>query len=488
MLDRVPNYVWPVATLICWGGALLLLGLVGFTPFGLDEGAARALLLNWSTSDQIANPVFIFQIPDFRALLFIPLGIYWSGSMLAAKVFTIMVAFVAVLALYRWSRVQWNDEVALVASGLFLVAPLTLMQIDAMDQGIYLIFIVGLGLWVDAKFRTQERTITGWYFVLMILTAITITIHPMGLAFPMALAWQWYRAPVGKKHQQHIFIGLAITTGIMLAMGAGWIAIDWFGNPVLPLAHIIYSFYPAEPPGEEEMVLGTLGFILLLVILLYIGKELTRSLPGRTLLSALAIGLFCADAAWALVAQIVIIYGGVELLIRANRKLPVNNFFGQRGIATFAVFVLLFWFMQMDRAHAHNLANNILDPVDQIIDQLRAEAANPDKPFRAASQWPARTMIAVRRDVLPLPPPMPDSATLWKNIKSLSHIVFAHNDPRHHNLAEQLAELITVTQTLAVDSGGAIIAIKSDTPPPVPTSAPIPAPAPLPGSAPAARP
>jgi len=489
MLDRIPYYVWPIAALAAWGGALLFLGLVGFTPYGLDEGAARALLLNWSTSDQIANPVFIFEIPDFRAMLFIPLGIYWSGSMIAAKVFTIIISFIGIAALYYWARKHWTDEVALLASGLMLVAPLTLLQIDAIDRGVFLLFIISLGLWVDAKYRTLERSITGWYFVQMLLVAITITIHPMGLAYPAALAWNWYRVPVSKKHQQHMFIGLAIATGIILAMGAGWIALAWFNNPLPALAHIVYTFYPADPVQENALVLGTLCFILLLVVLLFSGRQLLRSLPGQTLLGALVIGLFCADLSWAFIAQIVILYGGVALLIEVNKKLPLQNFFGQRGIATGAMFIILFWYMQMDRARALNIANEVLNPVDQIIHQLSLEAADVNKHFLVASQWPARTMIAVRRDVLPLPPPMPDSATLWKNIKTISHIVFAHNDPKNYNLAQQLAELITVTQTVTVDTGGAIIAIK-DAPeenPPAPTS-PAPPAEPATQDAPESRP
>src|SRR3569832_682049 len=71
--------------LLAWGGALLSLDLLRTTPYGLDEGAARGLLLIWSISDKNNNPIVTLGIPDFRALLFIPLGAYWPGSLIAAK-------------------------------------------------------------------------------------------------------------------------------------------------------------------------------------------------------------------------------------------------------------------------------------------------------------------------------------------------------------------------------------------------------------------
>ncbi len=462
LLERVPSSAWPVAVLLSWGAALLFFGLVRFTPYGLDEGAARALLLNWSTVGQIANPVFIVGIPDFRAVLFIPLGIYWSGSIVAAKVFTILIAFAGVLLLFHWSRRRWSEELALLASGLFLVAPLTLLQIDSMDQGIYLLTLVAAGLWIDAKYRSLPRPMGGWYFTHMLLTAVIITLHPMALAYPAVLAWQWYRDPVSKKHRQHMFVGLAIATGVILAMGAGWVAIDWLVNPVLSLARVFYVFYPVDVDHDQELVLGTLCFILLLLVLLAAGRELARDTAGRMLLAALALGLLCADLAWALLAQVVIVYGGGAWLLKAAGRPALQKVFGQRGLVTGLLFLLLFWCMQMDKTYANQLANNILDPVDQLIDQLREEAADVNKPFRAASQWPSRTMIILRRDVLPLPPPMPDSQTLWNNIKMLTHVIFAHSDKGNYPLAKQLAELITVTRTEAVEAGGVIVSIKPE--------------------------
>ena len=120
VLEKIPSKLWIYVVMCAWGGAILWFGLVSFTPYGLDEGAVMALLLNWSVVDQVVNPVTTYGGPDFRALLFIPLGLYWSGSMIAAKVFTLLVCFGSAMLLYHWAKnraIQHRDEVALIATG-----------------------------------------------------------------------------------------------------------------------------------------------------------------------------------------------------------------------------------------------------------------------------------------------------------------------------------------------------------------------------------
>src|ERR1017187_9791559 len=78
-------------------GGLLLLPwaiLIGLTfrasPYGLTEEGAKALLLAWSISDQVASAVFTLGAPDIRAIFFLPLGLLWSGQVIAAKVLTLL--------------------------------------------------------------------------------------------------------------------------------------------------------------------------------------------------------------------------------------------------------------------------------------------------------------------------------------------------------------------------------------------------------------
>jgi len=56
MLDKISPRIWAIAIMCAWGAAILWLGLVSFTPYGLDEGAAMALLLNWSVADSGHQP------------------------------------------------------------------------------------------------------------------------------------------------------------------------------------------------------------------------------------------------------------------------------------------------------------------------------------------------------------------------------------------------------------------------------------------------
>src|SRR3569832_2815327 len=102
-LRQILERFWGLIVLLAWGGALLSLELLRTTPYGLDEGAARGLLLIWSISDKIIIPFVTLGIPDFRALLFIPLGAYWPGSLFVVLVFSLALAFAAVTLLYRWS-------------------------------------------------------------------------------------------------------------------------------------------------------------------------------------------------------------------------------------------------------------------------------------------------------------------------------------------------------------------------------------------------
>src|SRR5208283_2659543 len=113
-------------------GALLLLPwaiLVGLTlrsdPYGLTEEGAKALLQAWSIGDQVASAAFTLGAPDIRVILFLPLGFLWPGQVIAAKVLTLLTMAGAAVALYHWRRRDDQAEAALLATGLLMIAPLT---------------------------------------------------------------------------------------------------------------------------------------------------------------------------------------------------------------------------------------------------------------------------------------------------------------------------------------------------------------------------
>lgn len=462
LLKKMPPRLWVYLLMLAWGGIILWAGLMNLAPYGLDEGAAVALLLNWSVVDQVINPVTTYGGPDFRALLYVPLGLYWSGSILAAKIFSLIVAFGTAMLLYHWTRqrnTQHGDEVALIATGLLLISPSTLGLTDSMSVGPYLVAAFGLGWIIDRKYRASEHIISSLYFVQTLLVAITITLHPIGLAYPIALAWRWHKNPKSDRQKKQVWIGIGISTGIILAMQTGWIALAWMENPIMSLSRMFQG--TSESIIEISAVPGITAVILLLVVLFKQGRALLDDLFGSCLLLGLLFGLFIADINWAFLALVIILYCGTPLLIRANLALGKHaGFVGQRGLVMASLLVLATLFMQADQAHGVRLESGVLSPTDELIQALIPEAADPEKHFLAASQWPARTMLVVRADVLPLPPAAKDGPEQIAIIKGLTHLIFNHNDPDNALLTQNFREMSDATITLTRQPGGIILALR----------------------------
>ncbi len=466
MFDKIPPRLWAYLVMVIWGGAILWFGLMNFTPYGLDEGAAMALLINWSIADSVINPVTTYGGPDFRALLFIPLGLYWSGSIFSAKVFTLMACFGAAMLLRNWAQRrpgQHGEEAALIATGLFLISPALLGQADSMGVGPYLIGVFGLGWVLDARYRASEHNISSLYFLQLLLIAISVTLHPMGLAYPLALAWHWHKNPKSQKQKQQVWTGLALASGIILAMQTGWIALTWMANPFESLSLALLGGI-TRFDSEISLVPGIIAALLLITVLVKQARSLLDDLFGTSLLLALVIGLFVADTSWALLAVAVTLYCGTPLLISANRTLGARaGFIGQRGLVMAVLLVLGTVFMQVDKAHGVRIESGLLSPTDELIQELIPEAANPEKHFLAASQWPARTMLVVRADVLPMPPAAENGPEQLAMIKGLTHLIFDHNDPDNTLLARNFQEMTDATITLSRQPGGVILALR-DTP------------------------
>ena len=459
MLERIPKPVLFLLMMSAWGGAIILFQLVKFNAFNLDEGAAMALLLNWSVSDQIINPVATYGGPDFRALLFIPLGLYWPGSMVAAKVFTLMFCFAAALLLYKWSESTDNKESALIATGLFLVSPVLIYLADTIAVAPFLLTIFGIGLYLDTKYRASPHSISSLYFIQMLVVAIAITLHPMGLAYPLALVWQWYKNPKSDKQKKQVWIGIGITVIVILAMQTGWIDIAWGSNPLTSLHNAIMG-YNLREPYLEPWIGGAIVIIPLLYLLFRDFKKLSDNLMGSMLLFSIAIGLTAADQNWALIALAVLLYRSIPVLIIMNKSFKTLNFLGQRGIVFVAIMTVSLLFMQANKSYAIQISSEVLTPRDQLIQRLAEEARDPDKPFLAASQWPAQTMIVCRRDVLRLPPARENGPELLKIIKGITHMIFDHRDIKNNALARNIAELSGQTETIDIQPSGVIVKIR----------------------------
>src|SRR3569623_227203 len=269
-ISRLLNRYWGIIVLLIWGGALLGLGLLRTAPYGLDEGAARGLLLIWSIFDKIVNPIVTLGIPDFRALLFIPLGAYWPGSLLAAKFFTVVLAFIAVTLFYRWSSRTADAEASLIASTLLLIAPQFINEIDSIDTGVYLLFALAVGNWLNTTYRTAQRAFSGWFFMQLLWVGITITLHPAGLAYPLVLSWAWYKDPLDPRQKRQLLLGLALVTTITLAIRGGWSTVAWGVSPLRSLADAHQAVIGVADPN---WLIGVL-FALLLAEVVWADRRL----------------------------------------------------------------------------------------------------------------------------------------------------------------------------------------------------------------------
>lgn len=459
MIDRIPKFAWYLIIFCAWGGVIIGFNLIRFNAFNIDEGAAMALLLNWSVSDQIINPVTTYGGPDFRVLLFIPLGVYWPGSMIAAKVYTLIFGFAGAMFLHKWSEATEDKETALIATGLLLISPVLIFLADTIAVAPFLLTIFGIGYLLDKKYHASPHAISGWYFSQMLVVAIAVTLHPMGLAYPMALAWQWHRNPKSQKQKIQVWSGIGITVIVILAMQTGWIDIAWGDNPLASLHNALMG-YNLRDPHLDNWIGGAVLAVPLLYLIYRDYNKLSRDLMGSMLVLALVIGSIAADQNWAMIAIVVLVFRGIPALIALNKSRSALNFMGQRGIVFAAILVTSFIFMQSDKSYAIQLSTDVLTPKDQLIQSLALEAGNADQPFLAASQWPAQTMIICKRDVFKLPPPQKSGADLLKSIKGITHIVFNHRDPKNHELAKNIAELSGFTETLDIQPNGVIVKIR----------------------------
>lgn len=475
MLEKITPRYQALLLLLFWGTLLLTTGVLRMDAYGVDEAAARALLLVWSIVDRVINPVIVLGIPDLRALLFAPIGIYWPGSIVAAKVFTALIAFAGILMCYNIYRRHNREEAALIGSGLMLIAPLTLAQINALAAGPYLLLGFALGQWLDSAYRRSQRAWGGWFFLHMLVIMIITSIHPLAIAYPLALVIEWYRRPVDPRQQRHVFIGVACAVVITLLLRGGWTGVAWLSNPFRALSGVIWGV-----TGDESFTISSalIAFTLAMLLLLKF-KQLWRDFSGLILLLTIIPGLFYADLNWAFMVLALLLYSGTTALIELNSKLGGNNFAGQRGLVMLALFIVTTLFLQGDKARRQAIEANLLPPQDALIQDLALEVedASPNA-VQIMSQWPGRTMLATRRKVFPLPPDYPDSETFLKNIKGTTHIIFDPRTPANRKLSANLANLTAISETLYMERGGVIIAIDttghSAKPAPQPTPPPPP--------------
>jgi len=454
LFGRIPTRYWGLASLV--GLTVIYLALFRYDDYGIDEGAARALLLNWSIVDQIANPVSFLGAPDLRALLFIPLDFHWAGDLIAAKVLTLFLMLGLALTLHHWAEEHLGSEVALIGTGLLMIAPVSVMQVDAIGKGPYLLLAFYLGYWFEARYRDSKRHIPGDYFTLLIAVALAVSLHPAGLALPAAIAWHSWKNPIGKEKWRNLLIGLAIITILFPIIRWGWPELNWWSDP-LPLLGTIFTG-PQFTVTSASWSLGLLVSGLLLMTFAFGFRKFTLDVFSLSLALSVLLGCIAPDGGWVLLSLALLLYFGTSLTISLNRKIKWRHgLVGERGMVIILIFLISTAFMLTDRHIRYTARHEIYSNTDAVIKRLAAEAADHSKPFLAASQWPGRTMLACKREVFPLPHAAKNPETLRSSIRGITHLAFDFKAPRNRALASQTAMLSDALETLELMPGGVIL-------------------------------
>ncbi|MDX8404545.1 MAG: hypothetical protein R8K50_00145 [Mariprofundus sp.] len=439
------------------------MSLFRYDSYGIEEAAALDLLLNWSIIHQIASPVAFYGMPDLRAILFIPLDMHWVGSLPAAKVFTMFLLFGAALMLYKWAEERYSSESAMMATALLLIAPISLMQTDAIGSGVYLLGAIAVSAFLDRLLYESDRAAPSWFFLQILICAFAISMHPMGLALPLALLWRWSFVKEQPKKVQKMIIAMVSITVVMLLLRWGWYGIDAAAtNPLFILGDAITGS-PLLHAGDSwgiGLIIADLG-IAAIAATLFIFR---RNLDSTTLMFTIAslIGLAHADHAWVLIFWATTLYLGMPLLIRLNERIGFRGIIGQRGVVLIAVMIIATIAMITARNSQSIAKLELKSDTDMLISILVNEAENsPINEFLAASQWPARTLLATRRDVLPLPPAREDIADFTAKLGNITHVTFNPQQQDLHSLARNFAAISDKYETIALTPAGVIIKKKT---------------------------
>jgi len=431
------------------------LSLFRYDSYGIEEGAALAILLNWSIAHQIASPVAFFGLPDLRAVIFIPLDLHWAGSLIAVKVFTMYILFGTALLMYRWSEEAHGGESSMMATSLLLLAPISLMQTDALGSGIYLLFCFVVIGWLNQMVHDSNRALPSWFFLQLVMVAWAVSMHPMGLAVPLALAIHWWRNSATDAAKAKRMIGsITFITAFMLFVRWDWYGIDAASSPSTILADSILGSPLLHQPQP------VFGMFIAALLLITVGMHLYRRIndPVTIMLAAASlIGFLHADHAWVFIAWATTLYLGMPLLIEANQRIGNRSLTGQRGILLLVVVILATVSMLNTRQIGDIAKDSLKGPVDRLISVLEKEAADTGAPFIAASQWPARTLLVCRRDVLPLPPASNDFAAFRQQTAGLTHFVFNHHLEKMQALARNTASVSDIFKPIALYPGGVVL-------------------------------
>jgi hypothetical protein len=449
--------------------------LVGLTfrasPYGLTEEGAKALLLAWSIGDQVASAVLTLGAPDIRAILFLPLGFLWSGQVIAAKVLTLLTMAGAGVALYRWRRREDQDEAALLATGLLLIAPLTVESISALSAAPFLLAICGAAAWLNQMLGSERGALGGSFFSQLLLCGAAVSLHPAGLAYPAVLFFTWWSKPPDERHRRHFLLGIPLVVLLVLTMRLGWPGMAWGQNPLSAAAAVFFGNRTENPLSIEDWLIGLTVLALTSAVALHERRRLVADLTGGTLLLGVLFGAVAADRTWGVLMLALLLYGGLPWLLRACAPLAGRGLLVQRGWLWLLLLLTCTSFMRTHKSDYEAGRDDLLSAQDQLIRGFvegvsslqtgERAGGQPAAPILVASSWPARTSIACKCDGLPLPPVAKDPEKQLAMMRGVSYMILADSTD-NRGLANNFAQLGPRVEVLSRQPGGVVLHFKPD--------------------------
>ncbi len=436
-------------------------------PYGLSEEGAKALLVAWSVGDAVASAAFTLGAPDIRAIFFLPLGFLLPGRVIAAKVLTLLITAGAGVALYRWRRRDDQVEAALLATGLLLIAPLSIDSINSLSAAPFLLAIFGAAAWLNRMLLGERATFGGSFFAQLLACAAAVSLHPAGIAYPAVLFVTWWRHPPDQRHRGHFLAGIPLVVLLVLTMRLGWSGMVWWQNP-LPAAAAVFLGSRAEDALSSVEWLGGLALIALTAaVALHEGGRLLADLTGGALLLGVLCGAVAADRTWGMLMLALLLYGGMPWLLRSCAPLAGRGLLVERGWLWLLLLLICTAFMRRDRSDYEAGHRHLLSAEDQLISDFAeglssirsgngAGQGHSAAPILVASSWPARTSIACRCDGLPLPPAAKDPESQLAMMRGVSYVILAGNTD-NLALARNFAQLGQRIEVLSRQPGGVIL-------------------------------
>jgi len=284
----------------------------------------------------------------------------------------------------------------------------------------------------------------------------------MGLALPLALFLLWLpRAndPIAKLKRRNLLITLVLTTLVLLLMRWGWSGLSWETDYLANLGVILTGspiIQPKPPTGWGLVIASILG----LVVSVY-AYQRNFDFFSLSLVLACVIGLVLPDTSWALMAYITILGIGLPQLIAIHRRTGIQSLMGQRGGVLLLVIVCASMFTSADKHYREVSQLHLKSDVDYLITSAVGIANDDSKGFTMASQWPGRTMLATKRDVLPLPPEsiLQDGKVFIEKTKGVTHFLFNPNSPENKLLSQMSMSLGHRMETIELLPAGIILEV-----------------------------